>query len=751
MNINSGDPSALNEEALQYMHSTPFFNMEQQRRFEYLKQVGTEITNIAKQFTIYADLGQKMCTEFKSLRKSFNNMEIICTDSSIKPLSDILKAVDTAFTSHFNIIAQKIVSPLNSFVAKELEQLTNEERDYQKHFISFNSAEEKYVSLKPQAKEKDKQEKEQQLVQEHSLATLSFFNFCMRMEGIELKLRSHLPHMFLSYITSVSGPFTECISAMNDKGEELYSTQETIDEVNGQINEFSNHFISLKQQLASQIPVFWERIKTPFTGTNATSIQGFLWKRKTGGFTKSFHRRFFMLSNGTLSYAKNVDDALRTAKNIPLLYCSVKPEPNAPRMNCFSITTFHNNKQSYFLQAVTSWDMNNWLNVIQNNIAAKLNTNDASASEISEGLPPAFQQHVSTICADCGTTNASWASLNFGLTLCDNCVGEHRHVGSGISKVRSLVLDSLDPYQKALIEAIGTEKANEILEKNLPKEEKITPNANNQARRNFIINKYQQKLYIDSAGASQINIEEAIKSQNLMDVYHYLICGGSMDIHENGFTLAHMAACIGNPLILTLILLNDHSLMDKLDDGGWSPLSYATYYNQTLIINVLLGFGANPNKSVNGNLFLIAKHQQNLNLMNRFLNLDPKTANHQRSPSQTSEQSNDEENSTSFSNSSSSTSSTSFSSSSSSSAKNKRKNKNKIKPPHADFHPEAFVFKNFVNDPTDYVGVKIIENKKMNPAEKKKLNTAIDTLRHRLSMTTQHNKNSLESDDDKST
>ena len=105
------NPQSLNDETLQYMHSTPFFNMEQQRRYEYLKKVGTEITNIAKQFTIYAEIGQKMCTEFKSLRKYFNNMEIICTDASIKPLSEILKAVDAAFTSHFNIISQKIVSP----------------------------------------------------------------------------------------------------------------------------------------------------------------------------------------------------------------------------------------------------------------------------------------------------------------------------------------------------------------------------------------------------------------------------------------------------------------------------------------------------------------------------------------------------------------------------------------------------------------------------------------------------------------
>ena len=928
------DPHAINDETLQYMHATPFFNLEQQRRFEYLKQVGDEITNIAKQFTIYADLGQKMCSEFKSLRRSFNNMEIVCTDPSIKPLSQILKAVDTAFTSHFNIISQKIVSPLNNFVQKELEQLTNDEKEYQKHFFAFNTIEEKYVSMKPQTKEKDRLERENQLTQEHSLATLSFFSFCMRMEEIELKLKSNLPHMFLSYITSVSGPFTECISAMNDKGEELNLTQTTIQEVNQQIQEFSNHYISLKQHLSAQLTVFWDRLKVPFSGTTATSIQGYLWKRKSGTMSKSFHRRFFMLSNGVLSYAKTVDEALRTTKNISLMFCSVKTEPNTPRMNCFSISS---PKRFIFLQALTQWDMNNWVAVIRNNIAQQINNNSQEKllmkmkledgigqnnstdsneydDEYSDGLPLNFNQPVlNTICADCGCMNASWASLNFAVTLCDNCVAEHRFLSSKISKVRSLVLDEIDPYQKALAEeAIGTVKANQILEATLKPEDKISPMSDNQQRRNFIIAKYEKKQFIsrsyrdnnlDTKNTSNNNdtdnennndqtnshnlklnnhpsrkeiynaLIEAIKEQRLLDVYRIIMTtdiltkeqkkvdkngnisinstsnsipsivpgtnnvnnsdsdsenhklnikraescniyydnilhSTSNDDYENSknsndsinsnnnnsnnntsnnnedddtssdnsgrgssllapnsddkrrkqkkkadkqrksikpsspqqyskrgehkrrkkesrslFTVIHTAAVVGNPLILSIILLNTNKNIDPLDEGGWSPLSYAVYFSNDLIIDLLISFGANPKapSQGKGNLYSIARYRSNKHLMEKFFNCKShSTFSIDNLDDNLTSQNSDELNSS----------------------------KDEIKPPHTEVLPQNFVFKDFVDNPNQYIGVKFLEQKRMKSNDKKKLNSAIDTLRHRLSVANAHRLISLSSDDD---
>ena len=44
-------------------------------------------------------------------------------------------------------------------------------------------------------------------------------------------------------------------------------------------------------------------------------------------------------------------------------------------------------------------------------------------------------------CADCGTSEPDWASLNLGVLVCIECSGVHRNLGVHISKVD---YDSLD-------------------------------------------------------------------------------------------------------------------------------------------------------------------------------------------------------------------------------------------------------------------------------------------------------------------
>lgn len=47
-----------------------------------------------------------------------------------------------------------------------------------------------------------------------------------------------------------------------------------------------------------------------------------------------------------------------------------------------------------------------------------------------------------TECADCGAKNPSWASWNLGVFLCMRCASIHRKLGTHISKVKSLSMDT---------------------------------------------------------------------------------------------------------------------------------------------------------------------------------------------------------------------------------------------------------------------------------------------------------------------
>jgi hypothetical protein len=91
-----------------------------------------------------------MCLELAFLRRSFTRMEVMSADASVRPLGNLFSAVDRAFTSHFNDVAHKVVTELNSFVKIELEQLGILEREHQRLLKEYSCAQDEYITLKPQ-------------------------------------------------------------------------------------------------------------------------------------------------------------------------------------------------------------------------------------------------------------------------------------------------------------------------------------------------------------------------------------------------------------------------------------------------------------------------------------------------------------------------------------------------------------------------------------------------------------------------
>jgi hypothetical protein len=573
----NASPQHIDERVLQFMHSTPVFNFEQQHRYQGLLTISSEIQSIAGHFTAYADLGQKMCSEFAALRKSFGRMEVMSADASIRPLGKVFKSVGRAFSSHFNEVTHKIVGELNAFVKKEFEELNLFAREHERLLREFNCAEEEYTTLKVQVSTAKKEKIEHTLKQSHTCSTLAFFDFCHKMEGIELKLRSIVPRTFLAFLASVTGPFRDCLNAINEKEDLLNSAQTSVQEVDQSIVEFSQRSAEAKQALSSQIPIFWNRLTEPFSKTSAISIHGYLWRKPSGTLSRSWHKRFFMVSNGVLSWAKTIDQALRSEKNLRLLFCSVRPEPNAVRSNCFSLTPA--NAHPLILQALTPWDMEEWLAVIQNSISMQLNYED------DIGRTSAIV--TSAVCADCRARNASWSAINWAVPICEACAGEHRALGVGVSRVRSFTLDELDPMLHALVEAIGPNHGNSVLEQLLPSEERLPEDAKPPDRYRFLIRKYRDREWV--APADDIDIFKAVQEQVILDVYKYIAKGNAIQVER--FSGIHAAAIVGNPLIMHLLCLNA-GRVDGLDEHGWTPLCYAVYYGQSQMADILIGYGA---------------------------------------------------------------------------------------------------------------------------------------------------------------
>ncbi|GAW19800.1 hypothetical protein ANO14919_092910 [Xylariales sp. No.14919] len=64
------------------------------------------------------------------------------------------------------------------------------------------------------------------------------------------------------------------------------------------------------------------------------------------------------------------------------------------------------------------------------------------------------------VCADCGARNPSWASWNLGIFLCMRCAAIHRKLGTHISKVKSLSMDSWTNEQVESMKRIGNAASN---------------------------------------------------------------------------------------------------------------------------------------------------------------------------------------------------------------------------------------------------------------------------------------------------
>lgn len=71
-------------------------------------------------------------------------------------------------------------------------------------------------------------------------------------------------------------------------------------------------------------------------------------------------------------------------------------------------------------------------------------------------------------CADCKKKDSRWASVNLGCFICIRCSGIHRSMGTHISKVRSIDLDTWTPEHVAIMIKWGNVKANHYWEGTLP-------------------------------------------------------------------------------------------------------------------------------------------------------------------------------------------------------------------------------------------------------------------------------------------
>ena len=101
-------------------------------------------------------------------------------------------------------------------------------------------------------------------------------------------------------------------------------------------------------------------------------------------------------------------------------------------------------------------------------------------------------------CADCGANNPGWASWSLGIFLCMRCASIHRKLGTHISKVKSLSMDTWSTEQVENMKRNGNMAVNKTYNaKNKRPDIPLDADEVDSAMERFIRKKYQEKSLSD--------------------------------------------------------------------------------------------------------------------------------------------------------------------------------------------------------------------------------------------------------------
>lgn len=162
----------------------------------------------------------------------------------------------------------------------------------------------------------------------------------------------------------------------------------------------------------------------------------------------------------------------------------------------------------------------------------------------AESEPSALLQRIraadegNKTCADCGSdSKVDWCSINLGVLLCIECSGIHRSLGTHISKVRSLTLDTsvFTPDIVEVLLLIGNRVSNMIWEAKLDRFLKPSPHSTREQRLHFITAKYSDRTYVQSTLGGQApddHLLTSIKRNDIRSVLHALALRANPNAHD---------------------------------------------------------------------------------------------------------------------------------------------------------------------------------------------------------------------------
>lgn len=450
-----------------------------------------------------------------SLTKYFDGDDLV--SSTLQKFSWALSELQTYLTILLEQAQRSISTTLQTFIKQEVKKVKETKKLFDRISDDRDNALTKNAQLQRNCRPSEAEEAKNIVTAMHSCFNHTALDYAFQINILQSRRRIDVLDNILKFMHAQSTYFHQGYDLMNDL--DVYMRK-----VSKQLEEMSTQFTVDKKEMEERHTLVQKMEESGSLGRRTLDdpsglvMEGYLFKRSSNAF-RSWHRRYFTVQNNQLMYQKRLkDDQTVLAEDLRL--CKVRPTDEAiERRFLFEVIS---PTKTWILQADSDSLRAEWMEAMQASIDKAFNsttTGEADSNETdSLGLgiksksvesldkivgPQSILEQIRAVtgndkCADCGSSDPTWASTNWGVVLCIECSGIHRSLGVHVSKVRSLTLDAWEPEQIKLMTELGNELVNGILEAKVDamSTKKPTLQSSRGEREAWIKGKYSQHKFV---------------------------------------------------------------------------------------------------------------------------------------------------------------------------------------------------------------------------------------------------------------